>query len=53
MSQEEIAQAVMMRDMRDLTRPISPLRPAEDAIILDTTVLGLEASVTLVLSYLL
>jgi len=53
MSQEEIAQAVMMRDMRDLTRPISPLRPAEVAIILDTTVLGLEASVTLVLSYLL
>ncbi len=53
MSQEEIAAAVLMRDMRDLTRPISPLRPAEDAVILDTTGLGLEACVTLVLSYLL
>jgi len=48
----EIAHAVMMRDLLDLSRPVSPLRPAHDAIILDTTHVGLEASIALVLSYL-
>jgi cytidylate kinase len=48
----EIAHAVMMRDLLDLSRPVSPLRPAHDALILDTTQLGLEASIALVLSYL-
>ncbi|MDQ5890421.1 MAG: CMP/dCMP kinase [Candidatus Dependentiae bacterium] len=53
MTPEAIAAAVIMRDLRDLSRPISPLKPADDAIILDTSGLGLEASVALVLSYLL
>jgi cytidylate kinase len=48
----EIARAVMMRDLLDLSRPVSPLRPAHDAIILDTTLLGLEASIALVLGYI-
>ncbi|MFK7864387.1 MAG: (d)CMP kinase [Pseudohongiellaceae bacterium] len=30
------------RDQRDSERVISPLRPAEDAFVIDTTVLGLE-----------
>lgn len=51
-SAEECEQAVLMRDMRDLLRPISPLKPADDAIILDTSALGLEACVALVLSYI-
>ncbi len=52
MSVAECAEAVMMRDMRDLLRPISPLKPADDAIILDTSRLSLEACVILVLSYI-
>jgi cytidylate kinase len=48
----EISHAVLMRDLLDLSRPISPLRPAHDAIILDTTMLDLEASIVVVLSYL-
>jgi len=30
------------RDERDSQRPVSPLKPAEDAIVLDTTDLTLE-----------
>jgi len=52
MMPDEVRQAVIMRDLRDLSRPLSPLRPAPDAIILDTTGLGLEASTALVLSYI-
>lgn len=52
MSRETVREAVMQRDMRDLLRPISPLRPAPDAIILDTTMLGKEAVMALVLGYI-
>ena len=31
------------RDKRDHERPVSPLRPAEDAIVIDTTGYGIEA----------
>ena len=30
------------RDLRDRTRSISPLKPAEDAVIIDTSVLGID-----------
>jgi len=52
MSLAAIQEAVCMRDVRDLIRPISPLVPAADARILDTTTLSLEAAIVLVLSYL-
>lgn len=52
MGEDAVRQAVLMRDLRDLSRPLSPLRPAPDAIILDTSVLGLEAATALVLSYI-
>jgi len=52
MTLAQVREAVLMRDMRDLTRPISPLKPAPDAIILDTSLLGREATTLLVLSYL-
>ncbi len=52
MSFAESERAVLLRDLRDLSRSISPLRPADDAVILDTTSLGLEASIVLVLSYI-
>ena len=52
MSLADCEQAVLLRDMRDILRPISPLLPAPDAIILDTSSLGLEACVALVSFYI-
>jgi CMP/dCMP kinase len=37
------------RDRRDTNRPIAPLRPADDAIIVDSTTLSIEAVVSEVL----
>jgi len=42
---EEILSAIRSRDEADSTRAIAPLRPAEDAVILDSTRLGLDAVV--------
>ena len=42
---EEILKGVKERDHADETRPISPLKPADDAVILDTSVMS-EAEVT-------
>ncbi|HAS48798.1 MAG TPA: (d)CMP kinase, partial [Gammaproteobacteria bacterium] len=39
------------RDRRDSERPISPLKPAEDAIVIDTTDLTIEQVVSQVLEY--
>ena len=39
---EEIAAEQALRDQRDAEREISPLRPAPDAEVLDTTALGLD-----------
>jgi cytidylate kinase len=30
------------RDHRDMTRPVAPLRPAADAVVIDSTGLGIE-----------
>lgn len=37
---EEVAQDMQKRDRQDMEREVSPLEPAQDAIILDTTGLG-------------
>ncbi len=42
-SRERITREIAERDSRDRTREASPLRPAEDAQIIDTTSLPLEA----------
>ncbi len=39
---EEILVDIEERDERDRTRPVSPLRPAEDAVTIDTSDLGAE-----------
>lgn len=39
---EELVEALRIRDEQDRTRPISPLKPAEDAIIVDTSDLDVE-----------
>jgi cytidylate kinase len=44
-----LSQEIRERDLRDSSRPVAPLRPAEDAIILDSTELGIEQVVDQVL----
>ncbi len=46
---EEVLAKIRSRDEADSTRAIAPLRPAEDAVILDSTSLDLEAVVQHVL----
>ncbi len=40
---------ISLRDKRDQERPVAPLRPATDAIVIDTTPHGVEAVVELVM----
>ena len=42
---EEILEDIKFRDKNDSTRKIDPLRPAEDAIIIDNTNLDLEGTI--------
>jgi cytidylate kinase len=41
---EVILADIRRRDERDMTRSVAPLRPAHDAVILDTTLLDAEAA---------
>ena len=41
-SEQEILESMIDRDRIDSTRDIAPLKPAEDAIIVDTDGLGIE-----------
>ena len=43
---------ILARDARDANRPVAPLRPAEDAVHIDTTGLGIDAVVERVLALL-
>jgi CMP/dCMP kinase len=43
---------ILARDARDANREVAPLRPAEDAVRIDTTGLGIEAVVERVLALL-
>lgn len=47
---EDVKKDIEYRDMNDSSRAFAPLKPADDAIILDTTGNELEQSVELVLS---
>lgn len=47
---EEILKTIVERDERDKRRPIYPFRPAEDAVIIDTTNLSIEKVVEKILS---
>ncbi|HEX9206632.1 MAG TPA: (d)CMP kinase [Steroidobacteraceae bacterium] len=44
-----LSQEIRERDLRDSSRPVAPLRPAEDAVIIDSTELGIEQVVDQVL----
>jgi cytidylate kinase len=41
---EEVAAEMAVRDARDAARDVAPMRPAEDAVLLDTTGLDAEAA---------
>jgi cytidylate kinase len=41
---------ILARDARDAQRTVAPLRPADDAVLIDTTGLGIEAVVDRVLA---
>ncbi|GAB2502590.1 (d)CMP kinase [Pseudoxanthomonas sangjuensis] len=41
---------ILARDARDAQRPVAPLKPAEDAVLVDTTGLGIEEVVARVLA---
>lgn len=45
----DLLQDIEARDARDRNRPVAPLKPAEDAITLDTTSLSVEAVLAVVL----
>ena len=49
---EAMRKEVAERDRADSQRTVAPLRPAEDAIILDTDNLDLEQAVDRVLSFI-
>jgi cytidylate kinase len=46
---DRIRAAIARRDRQDSEREVSPLRPAEDAVVLDTTSLSLEEAISEVL----
>ena len=46
----DLSQEIRERDLRDSTRPVAPLRPAEDAVLLDSTGLSIEQVVDRVLA---
>jgi cytidylate kinase len=44
-----LSQEIAERDRRDSNRPIAPLKPADDAIIVDSTAMSIDAVVARVL----
>ncbi len=47
---EDVLADVIERDNNDMNRPIAPLKPAEDSIIVDTSELDLQQSIDLLVS---
>ena len=47
---EEVLADVIKRDDNDMNRPIAPLKPAEDSILVDTSELTLQESIDLLIN---
>lgn len=43
-AESDVLADIIARDERDRSRPVAPLKPAEDAVLLDTTDLGVDAA---------
>ena len=41
----ELVAAIEARDRRDMERPVAPLKPADDAVVLDTSELDIQGSI--------
>jgi cytidylate kinase len=46
----DLSQEILQRDRRDSTRPVAPLRPAPDAVVIDSTGIAVEVVVDRVLA---
>ena len=49
---DDLLREVMARDARDAQRAVAPLKPAEDAVLIDTTGIGIEEVVNRVVALL-
>lgn len=49
---ERLLAEVIERDERDMNRPVAPLIPAEDALVIDTTTRGIDEVVELALAHI-
>jgi cytidylate kinase len=49
---DDLLREIMARDARDAQRSVAPLRPADDAVLLDTTGMDIEQVVGRVLELL-
>ena len=49
MTLDEVLHDIRQRDHLDMTRPVAPLKQAEDAVLLDTSDITLEQSIEAVL----
>jgi cytidylate kinase len=47
---DDLLREILARDARDANRAVAPLRPADDAVCIDTTGLGIDAVVERVLA---
>ena len=48
LTQDEVRQTVRARDKVDGTRTVAPMRPADDAVIIDTTALSVSEAVAMI-----
>ncbi|MDA0148006.1 (d)CMP kinase [Vibrio sp. LaRot3] len=49
---DDLLSEIQERDDRDRNRPVAPLRPAEDALVLDSTSMGIDEVVKKALQYI-
>ena len=49
MTYEDVLNEVRTRDERDMNREFSPLRPAENAVIIDTSEMSIDEAVDAVI----
>ncbi|REM95670.1 cytidylate kinase, partial [Mycobacterium tuberculosis] len=49
---DDLLREIMARDARDAQRTVAPLKPADDAVVIDTSGIGIDAVVAKVLDLL-
>ncbi|MGH8410416.1 MAG: (d)CMP kinase, partial [Pseudomonas sp.] len=49
---DDLLREIMARDARDAQRTVAPLRPADDAVVIDTSGIGIDQVVAKVLDLL-